>query len=523
MDFEKAFDSVWKMGLMVKLHKLGIQGNVAKLVNNFLFSRKIALNINGELGNTRQSAEYGLPQGSVLSPVLFKIFVMDFLSELNGSPNITVLKFADDGTVKISAEDSPTCVSNLNHVLSCLHNWSKKWRMKVNCDRNKTEVICFNTAEGNRDLIPKTFKLGNNDIHRVTETKVLGLIIDEKLTYIPHSQMVIKSLYDRWATICKYSNKHWGFNQKIMIHLLKALFISKLSYASHIWITKHNMVEINKLWYHILKSTIGAVLNISQNIAELILGIPPIPIQTKVNSIKHVLKLNNKPVQNDVYKEFLVKEYNPVTREPKSINYKFKDVFNFLNWKIHHYPAHFNPDDINIVRTNAFCQFNQLSSNCCTYSQSMMKHYTEKVLWASTLRNQFQIDGYQLSPTPSCEMIPLPKNTSRLHEVQFLSLLYKNNLLNTSLYNLSKVPSPMCSYCNQEEETADHLLFSCSSVDEQLRINAKSSYRTALKLNDTDIEPDTYIGILTASRDLQFVKTCIAIIMNLNIRVTFEL
>ena len=523
VDFEKAFDSVWKKGLMMKLHKLGVQGNVAKLISNFLFSRKVTLNINGELGNTRQSAEYGLPQGSVLSPVLFKIFVSDFLSELNQNPDIAVLKFADDGTIKISAADSQTCISNLNHALKCLHNWSKKWRMKVNCDRNKTEVICFNTAEENRDIIPKTFKLGDKDIHRVTETKVLGLVIDEELTYIPHSKMVLKSLHDRWATICKYSNKHWGFNQKIMQYLLKALFLSKLSYASHVWITRHNMVDINKLWYHILKSTTGAVLNINQNVAELILGIPPIPIQTKVNSIKHILKLNNKPIQNDIYKEFLNTAYNPITREPKRIHNKLKDVFHFLNWKMQHYPAQFNPSDANIVYAKQFGQFNQLSINCCTYSQTMMKQYTESELWASALKNQFQIDGYQLSPTASCEMIPIPQNTTRLHEVQFMSLLYKNNLLNQALYNLSKVPSPMCSYCNLEEETADHLLFNCSSVSEQLRIDAKSCYRNALKLSDSDMEPDTYIGIINASRDSDFVKTCIDIVVSLNIRVTFEL
>ena len=457
----------------------------------------------------------------MLSPVLFKIFVMDFLSEFNGNPNIAVLKFADDGTVKISAEDSPTCVSNLNHVLNCLHNWSKKWRMKVNCDKNKTEVICFNSAERNRDLIPKTFKLGHKVIHRVTETKVLGLIMDEESSYIPHSQMVLKSLYERWATISKFSNKHWGFNIKVMCHLLKALLISKLSYASHVWITQHNMKEINKLWYHILKSTTGAVLNINQNIAELILGIPPIPIQTKVNSIKHLLKINNKPIQNDAYKEFLSSTYNPISREPKSIHNKFKDVFSFLNWKMRHYPTHFSSEDMNIVRSKQICQFNQLSTSSCTYTQSLMKVFTESELWASSLKNQFQIDGYQLSPTPSSEMIPLPPNTTRKLEVQFMSLLYKNNLLNQSLYNISKVPSPLCSYCNQDEETADHLLFACSSVEEQLRRNTKSSYRRALKLSDADVEPDSYIGLLSASRDSNFVMDCIATVMNLDI--TFEL
>ena len=68
--------------------------------------------------------------------------------------------------------------------------------------------------------------------------------------------------------------------------------------------------------YHILKSITGAVLNVSQIVAEIILGIPPIVIQTKVNSIKHFLKINNKPVQNDVYSEFLEAAYNQDTREP---------------------------------------------------------------------------------------------------------------------------------------------------------------------------------------------------------------
>ena len=121
VDFEKAFDSVWKKGLLVKLNKLGITGHIAKLLNSFLFTRKVNLNINGKVGNTRQSADYGLPQGSVLSPVLFKIYVQDFLSELVNRTDIDILKFADDGTLKISAENSQTCIQTLNYVLELLH------------------------------------------------------------------------------------------------------------------------------------------------------------------------------------------------------------------------------------------------------------------------------------------------------------------------------------------------------------------------------------------------------------------
>ena len=88
--------------------------------------------------------------------------------------------------------------------------------------------------------------------------------------------------------------------------------------------TKHNLSEISKLWYHIQKSITGAFLNINQNISELILGIPPITIQTRINSIKHFLKIINTPVQDDVYKSFLTSIYNPNSREPKRVHNKIK-------------------------------------------------------------------------------------------------------------------------------------------------------------------------------------------------------
>ena len=494
-----------------------------KLINDFLFSRKVALNINGKLGNLRQCAEYGLPQGSVLSPVLFKIYVMDFLSELHHRPDIDLYKFADDGTVKVIADNSQKCVETLQYILDCLQAWTKKNRMKVNCDRNKTEVICFHTAENNKELIPKSYKLGDKEIYRVPETKVLGLTIDEDLTYHLHSQDVLKSLNSKWAVLCKYSNRHWGFNQQVMIYLLKALFISKLSYASHIWITKNNLKEINKLWYHMLKSITGAVLNLSQNVAELILGVPPITIQTKINSIKHFLKLINKPVQNDTYKVFLAATYNEVTKSPTTIHNKFRDMFTFLDWKMKLFPSHFNTIDKDIVSSKLYIDFYKLSEKSCSYTKVMINQYIEQVLWKSTLKNQFQLDGYPIAPNPSCDVLPIPPNTSREAEIILMSLLYKNNLMNSSLYKLSKVPSPLCSFCGQEEETADHILFRCASVQEELRNSASTNYRLANKLSEEEVVADSYIGLLNASRDQTFICSCINILSGLNLKVTVDL
>ena len=349
VDFEKAFDSVWKKGLIMKLYNIVVRGNVLKLIDNFLVTRKVKLNINGFEGNQRQSADYGLPQGSVLSPVLFKIFVSDFVSELNGRKDIVIYKFADDGTIKVTAKDSPTCLSTMNHVLLRLHAWTRKWRMKINCDRNKTEIICFNTSENNINLIPNQFKLGNETILRVAQTKVLGLTIDEKLTYKAHSQAVLKRLYEVWSTLCKYASRNWGFNQQVMLYLVKTLFLSVISYAGHIWMDDENVKEINKLWYHVIKSIIGAVFNIKQVIAEVILGVPPLLIQSRANGIKHLLKLNFNNVPNDRYKEFLSTTLNDLYVKSSVIEKKFKEVFRFLHWKYENFPSNFTETDYAII------------------------------------------------------------------------------------------------------------------------------------------------------------------------------
>ena len=77
IDFEKAFDSVWKKGLVVKLWNAGVHGCYLKTIDSFLFGRTVSLVINGFIGPRRMCQEYGLPQGSVLSPILFKLFILD--------------------------------------------------------------------------------------------------------------------------------------------------------------------------------------------------------------------------------------------------------------------------------------------------------------------------------------------------------------------------------------------------------------------------------------------------------------
>ena len=95
--------------------------------------------------------------------------------------------------------------------------------------------------------------------------------------------------------------------------------------------------------------------------------------------------------------------------------------------------------------------------------------------------------------------------------------------MNQSLYNIGKVPSPLCTACSHQEETPEHVIFQCSAVDESLRARATLAYRQANHLSEEVDVPDAYIGLLNASKDEDFLIVCTDIISSLNLRTTVEL
>ena len=381
IDLEKAFDSVWHQGLVVKLHKIGIQGPMLRIINTFLKNRKLSLSINGFKGPKRNGGDVGVPQGSVLSPVLFKLYLMDFGEEIEYAEGISKLKFADDGTIKVSKPNTTDSLQTMNHVLSVMKNWCFKWRMVINCSPNKTEIICFHSAEGDKSLIPESFNLGQNKVKVVSKTKVLGVIIDQDLSYKGHSEYIYNRLVTKWVLVAKYSNKNWGFNQRVMTQLLKTIFLSCLYYAGHIWISRKNLQEIEKLWYKMIKSAVGAVFNVSQVTAELILGIPPLDITNNINKIKHYLKLNFNNSNHDRLTRFLCMTLQTDDRSqiPSELSSTMKDVFTYLKWRIDQGEHKMNENDIKIIISNELKNFFSLSPQACSYTKNTIKKYTEYV------------------------------------------------------------------------------------------------------------------------------------------------
>ena len=517
IDLEKAFDSIWKKGLITKLFKLNFTGKVLGLIDNFLNTRKVKLNVNGIIGETRECKEYGLPQGSALSPILFKIFLLDFFQSFESSSDMSLFKFADDGSIKIRNKSTKKCVESLEMVADTLNTWTRKWRININCQPNKTEYICFGAVEGNTNKIPQTIKLGMYEIKRVTETKVLGLTVDEHLNFNSHSKKVLNKIQGKWAQICTYTNKHWGFNQKVITRIAQTFFLTSLHYVGTVWMTETNMKEIEKLWYKIMKSAIGATFNLRKTVEEVILGFPPLILPNEMNKLKFYLKLNIKPQKEDRVRNFIQHCYEESSCNRQSeIKANIKEVFKFLSWKFQCYPKDFTKNDDNIVQSKRHENFLNLSPKSCSYTKTMIQKYTEQI-WEKKIANEYACEGFQHAPTASCDKIPIPNYVTREQEVLLMSLFYPNNLFNSNIYRHTyQIESPLCGRCGRNEETPFHVILECTD-------RSAEAYRLVTKVvGENALQNDT-ITLLKASRNKDFLNLCLNILSQYEYRTHIDL
>ena len=135
-DLSKAFDRVWHKGLIFKLQKYGVCGNLLHWFENYLCDRKQKVMYKDMLSPCR-SINAGVPQGSVLGPLLFLIYVNDVAENMISLCRL----FADDNSLQYMSYNVANIEYILNHDLSVLDRWSSKWLLNFN--PSKTKAVFF--------------------------------------------------------------------------------------------------------------------------------------------------------------------------------------------------------------------------------------------------------------------------------------------------------------------------------------------------------------------------------------------
>ena len=197
LDMSKAFDKVWHDGLIFKLEQNGVNGKLLALLVNYLNDRKQRVVING-MASEWASIRAGVPQGSVLGPLLFLIFINDLEHNLK----CQVKFFADDTSLFSVVHDPLKAAADLNDDLNMIDNWAHQWKMSFNPDPTKpAEEILFSCKKKSPYHPPLYFR--DNEVKRVNDHKHLGLILDSKLTFAKHINEKV-AIARKWIGIIKH-------------------------------------------------------------------------------------------------------------------------------------------------------------------------------------------------------------------------------------------------------------------------------------------------------------------------------
>ena len=177
LDISKAFDKVWHKGLIHKLKQNGIGGPLLKILTDFLKSRKQRVVLNGQ-HSSWSDVLAGVPQGSILGPLLFLIFINDLSDGLQCNPK----PFADDNSLFATVHEISKATNDLNNDLTKITKWFFQWKMSFNPDISKqAHEVIFSRKRYVSSHSPLTFN--NIPAAQMNSQKHLGMQLDKKLNF----------------------------------------------------------------------------------------------------------------------------------------------------------------------------------------------------------------------------------------------------------------------------------------------------------------------------------------------------
>ena len=224
----KAFDSVDHQILLIKLQDIGASTSVLKSFNSYLTNRYQFVRIHCTVSDPIP-IEYGVPQGSILSPLLFSIYVND----LPEAPwNCSTECYVDDTKLFVSfhSQDTQRIVEEMNEDLLGVRNWCFRNRILLNPD--KTKLIVFGSQQMTSKLHEFRLSLLGKDVSPVQSAKDRCVILDSNLTFDDHIKTTVSECITRLAQISRV--KHC-LDRTSLLTTLNTLVFSKQYYCSNVW------------------------------------------------------------------------------------------------------------------------------------------------------------------------------------------------------------------------------------------------------------------------------------------------
>ena len=225
LDLSNAFDCIDQNVLLYKLQHNGFRGIALEWFRSYLSGRTQYVYVN-KCKSQPETLSCSVPQGSILGPILFLIFINDLVDSV---PFLNFVLFADDCCAYDSHNDINSLITNFNRYIKMIKNWLVCNKLSLNI--SKTNYIIFNRRKRLPNVIDPLI-LDNQIIKRVESTKFLGIILQSNLSWKLHIQTVTSKLTKYSSIIYQIRNKLNLCNLKLIYN---SLVYSQLTYANIIW------------------------------------------------------------------------------------------------------------------------------------------------------------------------------------------------------------------------------------------------------------------------------------------------
>ena len=292
LDISKAFDKVWHEGLIFKLKSNGIEGKILNLINSFLNERYQRVVLNGQ-NSGWEKVEAGVPQGSILGPLLFLIYINDLSNNLESEVKL----FADDTSIFSIVHDNNLSTRELENDLNKIQEWAYQWKMSFNPDASKQAQEVIFSRKNNKPYHP-TLHFNQSEVNRTDSQKHLGVILDEKLNFNQHLKVAIEKTTKGISILHKL---RYNIPRKSLITLYKSFIRSHLDFADVIYDQPNNKSfcdKIESIQYNAALAITGAIRGTSKDKLYKELGLEYLSTRRWIKKLSLFYKIyqNKSPV-----------------------------------------------------------------------------------------------------------------------------------------------------------------------------------------------------------------------------------
>jgi hypothetical protein len=246
-DIKNAFDTTCYPGLLYKLSILKFSNNLIKRISSFLSKRKFIVSVEGKM-STPSYTQAGVPQGSVLSPTLYNLYINDTAQ----TADVNLALFVDDTCLYATGRKEGYVLKKIQFGLNCMEAWCEPWNIKINEEKSRANYLIHRNRPPDSRLT-----LNGRNIPFVNSVKYLGVIFDKGMTWRLHIEIIEAKSFRTFIIIYSLF-KSERLNANIKLTLQKALIRSVMTYTCPAWefAAESNSLKLQCLQNKVLR-TIG--------------------------------------------------------------------------------------------------------------------------------------------------------------------------------------------------------------------------------------------------------------------------